>query len=99
MKPTSLLFALACAATGAAAYEVPAELKALYSNLTEHNSKCRSYVKNRKNLYDGHGNRGWGFCNDIPGAMYLRGPKGKLGDMDVDCESPRAPACAGTNTI
>lgn len=82
---STFLFLLACGTT--LAYDLPPSLKALYNNLTSPEApKCSSYIDKRSNLHDGHGGKGFGFCIDIPGAVYIAGPKsGELADMDVDC--------------
>lgn len=80
---TSTLFLLG--ATAAAAFELPASLDAIYNTLNSTDANCKKYIDSNHKLYDGHDNQGWGFCRDLPGAVYVRGPEGKLGDMDVDC--------------
>ncbi|KAA8903987.1 fungal chitosanase of glycosyl hydrolase group 75-domain-containing protein [Sphaerosporella brunnea] len=84
LLPLPLLLVLLLPLT--AAYEVPPALAELYANLTSSKSRCASYVSNQNNLDDGHGFSGFGFCLDVPGALYLRGPRAQLGDMDVDCD-------------
>jgi chitosanase len=87
MKPLFVyLFSLILSSTLASTYEIPPALAQLYTNLTRSAASCDSFLDGRKNLNDGHGNKGFGFCTEIPGALYLRGPRGQLGDMDVDCD-------------
>jgi len=83
-------------AAAAAALELPSSLDTIYNALRRSDTKCRKYLGNNNRLSDGHGNPGWGFCRDLPGAVYLRGPAGQLGDMDVDCSALRAGGGRGT---
>jgi hypothetical protein len=82
MRVSSLL-SLALTAAAAAAYDIPANLQTFYDGVK--NGGCKSFLKGDSNLQDGQGNKGFGFCNDLPGAVYLSGP-GELGDMDIDCD-------------
>lgn len=84
MKAKTILPLLLQAIT-TATFDLPSSLDTIYNTLTSSDTKCKNYIDGNQRLYDGHDNKGWGFCRDFPGAVYLKGPGRKLGDMDVDC--------------
>jgi len=88
-----LSLALTAAAT-VAAYDIPANLQTFYDRVKS--GDCKSFVKGNSNLQDGQSNSGFGFCDDLPGAIYLSGP-GELGDMDTDCDG--SAACGGDGSF
>jgi len=77
--------ALALTVALASAAEIPAGLQNFYANAK--NQGCSKYVSGVSDLQDGQEpeTTGYGFCQDKPGAIFLKG-NGMWADMDVDCD-------------
>ncbi|KAA8902930.1 fungal chitosanase of glycosyl hydrolase group 75-domain-containing protein [Sphaerosporella brunnea] len=90
----SSLIALSLAVVGIRAYNIPPALQTFYNGVK--NGGCKSWLDNNHNLQDGHGHKGFGFCTDTAGALYVSGP-GELADMDIDCDG--AHKCTGDGSF
>ncbi|GBF64510.1 endo-chitosanase [Trichophyton mentagrophytes] len=62
---------------------IPSNLMALYDHAK--NNGCEKPLSSNR-FKDGHGQSGFMYCGDYEGVVYLKGPKGRLGDIDVDCD-------------
>ncbi|KAJ5496162.1 Fungal chitosanase [Penicillium fimorum] len=67
------------------AYEVPANLKAIYD--AQKTGKCENKLPKGSGFDDGQSEKkDMGYCGDIDGAIYLYSTSGAYGDMDIDCD-------------
>lgn len=88
MRCAKLLALLGAVSTAVNAYTVPEYLAKFYDNVEK--GGCRSYVDGNNRLKDGQGGKGFGYCDDTPGIVYLTG-RNELGDMDIDCKPAYLP--------
>ncbi|KAJ5421240.1 Fungal chitosanase [Penicillium cf. griseofulvum] len=63
------------------AYEVPANLQAIYDS----HKKCNNVLAKGFDDGDDKG-KDMGYCGDIDGAIFLYSNTGAYGDMDIDCD-------------
>ncbi|KXG51763.1 Fungal chitosanase [Penicillium griseofulvum] len=63
------------------AYEVPANLQAIYDS----HKKCKNVLAGGFDDGDDKG-KDMGYCGDIDGAIFLYSNTGAYGDMDIDCD-------------
>ncbi|OAQ60363.1 glycoside hydrolase family 75 [Pochonia chlamydosporia 170] len=71
----------------ASAYQLPANLKAIYN--AHKAGTC-------KKALSGKSSSGAVFCGDIPNALFLKGSSGNYDNMDIDCDGAddKAGACS-----